>query len=67
LIRIKTKQNQYKDAKGQEQTAVNIIGFGKTSDSIEKLEAELFPGSKKGNEGKKEAAKNKPVEEDESF
>ena len=46
LLRLKTKQNPYKDSKGNEQVAVNIIGFGKMSDNVDKLEAELFPAKK---------------------
>jgi hypothetical protein len=53
FMRIKTKQNEYKDKKGEQQIAVNAIGFGKMSDTIEKLEADLFPVK----EGKKDAGK----------
>jgi hypothetical protein len=68
LMRVKTKQNIYKDKQGQDQTAVNLVGFGKMSDSIEQLEKDLFPekkGAAKG--GKKETAETKKVEPDEEF
>jgi len=55
LMRIKTKQNAYKDKNGQEQVAVNLVGFGKMSDSVDDLEKTLFP-EKKEKAGKKEAA-----------
>jgi len=64
MLRVKTKQNTYKDKKGQEQTAVNLVGFGKMSDSIEQLEKDLFP-EKKAGKGKKEAEKAAPLVDDE--
>lgn len=71
-MRIKTKQNTYKDKSGQEQTAVNLIGFGKMSDAVEALEAELFPEKKGAAAGKGAgkggtATKTKVVEEDDPF
>ena len=69
FIRIKTKQNGYKDKTGNEQIAVNIIGFGKMSDTVEDLEGKLFPakaGSKSG-AAKKEAKKEAPVVDDDDF
>jgi len=61
---IKTKQNPYKDKVGKDQIAVNIIGFGKSSDKVDKLEAELFPsGGAKAGKAKKAA----PLVEDEDF
>lgn len=70
IVRVKTKQNTYKDKNGDEKVAVNIVGFGKMSDSVEKLEAELFPNSKGGaktGSAKQEAAKEAPATEDEDF
>lgn len=71
LVRIKTKQNTYKDKNGDEKVAVNIIGFGKMSDSVEKLEAELFgdksKGGSKAGAAKQEAKKEAPITEDEDF
>jgi len=73
FIRIKTKQNTYKDKAGNEQIAVNIIGFGKMSDTVETLgltlEEMLFPGKAgpKAGAAKKEAKKEAPVVEDEDF
>ena len=50
---------------------MNIVGFGKMSDSVEKLEAELFPdkgkGGAKAGSVKQEAAKEAPATEDEDF
>lgn len=69
FMRLKTKQNAYKDAKGQDQIAVNIVGFGKMSDTIDQLEKDLFPdkGDKKGG-GKKESKESKaPVADDDPF
>ena len=71
FMRLKTKQNAYKDKQGQEQIAVNIIGFGKMSDTIDQLEKDFFPDKggkddKKG--GKKESKETKaPVVEDDPF
>jgi len=71
LVRIKTKQNTYTDKNGDEKVAVNIVGFGKMSDSVEKLEAELFPNKGKGGaktgSAKQEPAKEDPATEDEDF
>lgn len=53
FIRIKTKQNPYKDKNGGEQIAVNVVAYGKMSDSVEKLEAELS-GKVSKKEGKQE-------------
>jgi hypothetical protein len=66
LIRGKVKHNENK--KNPDQPYVNLIGFGKMSDTIEQLEKDLFPekkGAAKG--GKKEAEKAKVQEEDEPF
>jgi hypothetical protein len=66
-MRIKTKQNGYKDKKGQDQIAVNIVGFGKVADKIEELE-KMFEG--KGGSaggGKKESKEKKTVVEDDDF
>jgi len=65
FMRIKTKQNEYKNKKGETQVAVNVIGFGKMSDTVEKLEADLFPvkegkADKKGKDAGKVAADKKP-------
>jgi len=67
LFRGKTKWNDNK--KNPDQPYVNLVGFGKMSDSIEQLEKDLFPekatkGGAKG--GKKEPEKEK-VEQDEDF
>ncbi len=47
LMRIKTKQNEYVIKKGeragQTQIVVNIVAFGKMSDSVADLEKTLFP------------------------
>ena len=66
LMRVKTKQNAYIDSNKKEQIAVNLIGFGKMSDTIEQLEKDLFP-EKAAKGGKKEAEKAKVQEEDEPF
>jgi len=66
LMRGKIKHNENK--KNPDQPYVNLVGFGKMSDSIEQLEKDLFPekkGAAKG--GKKEATKAAPVEDDEPF
>jgi len=57
-MRIKTKQNEYKDKTGQAQIAVNIVGFGKMSDTVDDLEKALFP-VKEGKSDKKAAGKDK--------
>lgn len=44
MMRIKTQQNEYKDKDGNDQVAVNIVGFGKVSDKVDELEETLFPG-----------------------
>jgi hypothetical protein len=69
FIRIKTKQNGYKDKAGNEQIAVNIIGFGKMSDTVDNLEGKLFPGKAGAGAGaaKKEAKKEAPVANDDDF
>jgi hypothetical protein len=69
FIRIKTKQNGYKDKAGNEQIAVNIIGFGKMSDTVDDLEGKLFPGKAGAGAGaaKKEAKKEAPVANDDDF
>ena len=69
FMRVKTKQNTYKDKAGNEQIAVNIIGFGKMSDTVEDLEGKLFPGKAGAGAGaaKKEAKKEAPVVDDEDF
>ena len=54
LMRGKVKHNENK--KNPDQPYVNLIGFGKMSDSIEQLEKDLFPEKKSG-KGKKEAEK----------
>jgi len=66
LMRGKVKHNENK--KNPDQPYVNLIGFGKMSDSIEKLEADLFPekAAKGGAKGKKETEKA-PPENDEDF
>jgi len=51
MMRIKTEQNEYTDGKGDKQTAVNIVAFGKMSDSVKELEAALFPGKGSGSAG----------------
>jgi hypothetical protein len=68
-MRIKTKQNTYTDKNKVEQTAVNIIGFGKMSDKVEDLEAQLFPEkkSKALAAGKKEAKEKAPAATDDEF
>ena len=69
FMRVKTKQNAYKDKAGNEQIAVNLVGFGKMSDTVEDLEGKLFPGKAGAGAGaaKKEAKKEAPVAEDEDF
>lgn len=52
--------------KNQDQPYVNLVGFGKMSDSIEQLEKDLFPEKKAGKGGKKEAEKA-AAEPDEEF
>lgn len=64
LMRGKVKHNENK--KNPDQPYVNLIGFGKMSDSIEQLEKDLFP-EKKGKGGKKEAESTKAPEPDEDF
>lgn len=57
-MRIKTKQNEYKDKKsGEMKTAVNIVGFGKMSDTVEQLEKDLFGDAKGGKKQDKKADK----------
>ena len=65
-MRVKTKQNEYKDKAGEKKIAVNVVGFGKMSDSVEELEAALFPeGSGKVKKENKEAKKqDKGADED---
>ncbi|MCK9436790.1 MAG: hypothetical protein M0Q12_06255, partial [Synergistaceae bacterium] len=67
FMRVKTKQNEYKDKAGNDQIAVNIIGFGKMSDTVDDLEAKLFPGKGGSKAAKKEAKKADPVVDDEDF
>lgn len=67
FMRVKTKQNEYKDKAGNEQIAVNIIGFGKMSDTVEDLEDKLFPGKGGAAKAKKEAKKADPVVDDGDF
>jgi len=66
LMRGKIKHNENK--KNPDQPYVNLVGFGKISDSIEQLEKDLFPEKKGGaaKGGKKEVEKA-PVEQDEDF
>jgi len=64
LMRGKIKHNENK--KNPDQPYVNLVGFGKMSDSIEKLEADLFPEKKGAAKGKTEAAKT-TVDPDEDF
>ena len=64
LMRGKVKHNENK--KNPDQPYVNLVGFGKMSDSIEQLEKDLFP-EKKAKGGKKEAEKAAPVEADDEF
>jgi len=63
MFRGKVKHNPNK--KDPDNPYANLVGFGKMSDSIEQLEADLFP-EKKG-AAKKEAAKAEPVVEDDDF
>ena len=77
-LRVKTKQNTYKDRNGEEQIAVNIVAFGKMSDNLAKLESTLFPdadgsgdaGGKGGNSSKDDSdnsgksSSNKSTESD---
>jgi len=63
LMRGKIKHNENK--KNPDQPYVNLVGFGKMSDTIEKLEADLFPGKKDAKGGKKEADKAPEVADDE--
>lgn len=65
LMRGKIKHNENK--KNPDQPYVNLIGFGKMSDSIEQLEKDLFPEKAKGGAAKKDAGKAAPVEADEEF
>lgn len=46
FMRVKTEQNEYKDGKGNSQIAVNLIGYGKMTDSVKELESTLFPAKK---------------------
>lgn len=64
MMRIKTAQNEYVDGKGNDQIAVNLVGFGKMSDDVDGLEKDLFGGASGEKETKKEAA---PVEDDDPF
>lgn len=68
LMRGKIKHNENK--KNPDQPYVNLVGFGKMSDSIEQLEKDLFPekkgGAAHGSKGKV-AEKAAPVEADEDF
>jgi len=65
--RFKTAQT--KNTKDPDHPYVNVVGFGPMAQSVESLEAELFPEKKgKGEKaGKKEAGKAAPVVEDEEF
>lgn len=65
LMRGKVKHNENK--KNPDQPYVNLVGFGKMSDSIEQLEKDLFPEKKAGKGGKKEAESTKAPEPDEDF
>jgi len=64
LMRGKIKHNENK--KNPDQPYVNMIGFGKMSDTIEQLEKDLFP-AKKGSGSVKKEAEKKEVEADEEF
>jgi len=64
LMRGKIKHNENK--KNPDQPYVNLIGFGKMSDTIEQLEKDLFP-AKKGSGSVKKEAEKKEVEADEEF
>jgi len=66
LMRGKIKHSP--NPKNPDMPFVNLVGFGKMSDSIEKLEADLFPEKKgKAAGGKKEAEKAAPAEPDDEF
>jgi hypothetical protein len=67
LMRGKIKHNPNK--KNEDQPYVNLIGFGKMSDSIDQLEKDLFPEKAKGGAkgGKKEAEKAAPEVVDDDF
>lgn len=65
LMRGKVKHNINK--KNEDQPYVNLVGFGKMSDSIEQLEKDLFPEKKAGKGGKKETESTKATETDEDF
>jgi len=64
LMRGKVRHSP--NAKNPDMPYVNLVGFGKISDSIEKLEADLFP-AKKATGGKKEAEKVKEDVPDDDF
>jgi hypothetical protein len=64
LMRGKVKHNPNKN--DPDNPYANLVGFGKMSDSIEKLEVDLYP-EKAHKAGKKEAAKAAPAEADEDF
>jgi hypothetical protein len=66
-MRVKTKQNSYKDKTGQEQIAVNIIGFGKISDTVDALEKALFPVKEGKAVGKPAGEKKSAVADDDGF
>jgi len=64
-MRGKIKHNENK--KNPDQPYVNLVGFGKMSDSIERLEANLFPEKAKGGGKVKKEAEKAPVADDEEF
>lgn len=68
FLRVKTHQSP--DRKNPDNVYVNIVGFGPMSDSIEKLEAALFPGKKEtaaGKGGKKGGEDKKSEVVDDEF
>ncbi len=66
-MRFKTHQSP--DRKNPDNIYVNIIGFGKMSDTVEALEKALFPDKKGGEKGGKKESKEdkKPETMDEDF
>jgi len=66
LMRGKIKHNENK--KNPDQPYVNLVGFGKMSDTVEQLEKDLFPEKAKGSaKGKEKTEKAAPPVDDDEF
>ena len=63
FMRVKTEQSP--NPKSPDNPYVNLIGFGKITDTVEDLEGKLFPA--KAGAAKKEAKKAAPVANDDDF